>query len=138
MGNYFEPVLSEEQLAAYLDGILSTSESNMVEGLISSDPEMQEIQDAIDSVDYTFLYDIDEEVPIECVADDFTLPDVELDYNDAEDAFVESRYEGEIEYDEQEDFPSEPDEVNDYHNDSPDYSTDDSYCDNNDFDDISF
>lgn len=76
MGNYFEPVLSEEQLAAYLDGMLSAEENNMVEELISSSPEMAEIQDAIDSVDATYLYESDDEIPIECMADDFSLPDM--------------------------------------------------------------
>lgn len=76
MGNYFEPVLSEEQLAAYLDGMLSTEESNMVEELIDSNPEMLEIQDVIDSVDTTYLYEINDEIPIECLADDFSLPDI--------------------------------------------------------------
>jgi len=76
MGNYFEPVLSEEQMAAYLDGMLSTEESNMVEELIDSNPEMVEIQDAIDSVDNTFLYVTNDEIPIECLADDFSLPDI--------------------------------------------------------------
>ena len=76
MGNYFEPVLSEEQMAAYLDGMLSTEESNMVEELIDSNPEMVEIQDVIDSVDNTFLYVTNDEIPIECLADDFSLPDI--------------------------------------------------------------
>jgi hypothetical protein len=76
MGNYFEPVLSEEQMAAYLDGMLSTEESNMVEEVIDSNPEMVEIQDVIDSVDNTFLYVTNDEIPIECLADDFSLPDI--------------------------------------------------------------
>ena len=33
MGNYFEPVLSEEQMAAYLDGMLSTEENKLNEYL---------------------------------------------------------------------------------------------------------
>ena len=76
MGNYFEPVLSEEQMSAYLDGMLSTEESNMVEELIDSNPEMVEIQDALDSVDNTFLNVTNDEIPIECLADDFSLPDI--------------------------------------------------------------
>ena len=80
MGNYFEPVLSEEQMAAYLDGMLSTEESNMVEELIESCPEMKEIQNAIDSVDSLFVFETNEEIPIECLADDFSLPSI--DYND--------------------------------------------------------
>ena len=76
MGYYFEPVLSEEQMAAYLDGMLSTEESNMVEELIDSNPEMVEIQDVIDSVDTTYLYTTNDEIPIECLVDDFSLPNI--------------------------------------------------------------
>ncbi len=85
MGNYFEPILSEEQMAAYLDGMLSTEESNMVEELIDSNPEMVEIRDAIDSVDLTYLYEPNEEIPIECMADDFSLP--VLGYEDSRTTF---------------------------------------------------
>lgn len=83
MGNYFEPVLSEEQMAAYLDGMLSSEESNMVEELIESNPVMVEIQDAFDSIDNTYLYVTNDEIPIECLADDFSLPDIgnEEDYH---------------------------------------------------------
>lgn len=76
MENYFEPLLSEEQMAAYMDGMLSIEDSNMIENLIDSNPEMVEIQDAIDSVDNTYLYVINEEIPIECLADDFSLPNI--------------------------------------------------------------
>lgn len=83
MGNYFEPVLSEEQMAAYLDGMLPTDESAMVEELILSNQEMQEIQDAIDSVDYTYIYDSNEEIPLECMTDYFTLPNIDYNYDDS-------------------------------------------------------
>jgi len=76
MGNYFNYVLSEEQMAAYLDGMLSAEESNMIEELIDSNSEMVEIQDAIDAVDLTYLYETNYEIPIECMADDFSLPDI--------------------------------------------------------------
>lgn len=80
MATYFEPVLSEEQMAAYLDGMLSPEESNMVEEIIASTPEMEEILETIDSVDSAYIYEADEEIPIECFADDFSLPD--MDYYD--------------------------------------------------------
>ena len=98
MGNYFEPVLSEEQMAAYLDGMLSTEENNMVEELIDSNPEMAEIQDVIDSVDATYLYENDDEIPIECMADDFSLPNIgnvdhhETDYYDEDEHFDADSY----------------------------------------------
>lgn len=77
MGNFYNPVLTEEQMAAYLDGMLTTEENNMVEELISFSPEMKEIQEAVDAVDVSFIYNSDIEVPIECLADDFSLPDIQ-------------------------------------------------------------
>lgn len=74
MGNYIETLLSEEQMAAWLDDMLTDEESKMVEELLSNNTELQELQDAIDAVDITAVYDADEEVPVECLADDFTLP----------------------------------------------------------------
>lgn len=85
MENYCEPVLSEEQMAAYLDGMLSPEESYMVEETINSNPEMVEIQNVIDSVDSTYIYEIDQEIPIECMADDFSLPEISYDYSHFED-----------------------------------------------------
>ena len=79
MGNYIETILSEEQMAAWLDDMLTDEESSMVEELLSHSTELQEIQDVIDAVDITAVYDADEEVPVECLADDFTLPAIDLD-----------------------------------------------------------
>ena len=86
MVNYFEPVLSEEQMAAYLDGMLSADESNMIEELIDSNIQMTEIQDVIDSVDTTYLYETNNEIPIECLVDDFSLPDI--DYGESHTADI--------------------------------------------------
>ena len=134
MAHYFEPVLSEEQLAAYLDGMLSTEESNMVEDIIASDPEMAEIQEAIDSVDSAYIYETDEEIPIECLADDFSLPDMNDDYHHSDesytpDDFLEDGYDDE----------DIQDGINesDYQDDSSEVEHDDDFLDNN-FDDISF
>lgn len=82
MEKYFEPVLSEEQMAAYLDGMLSDEENDMIEGLIISNPELMEIQDVIDSVDSNYIYITDDEIPIECIADDFSLPEISSDFNE--------------------------------------------------------
>ena len=136
MGNYFEPVLSEEQMAAYLDGMLSTEESNMVEELIDSNPEMVEIQEAIDSVDTTYLYVTNDEIPIECLADDFSLPDIvqvedhhTVSY-DSDDYYDSDSYNEEYEnqdntYD------------TDYEDDSSDADYDDSFSEDG-YNDISF
>lgn len=87
MANYFEPILSEEQMAAYLDGMLSIEESNMVEELISSVPEMEEIRDTIDFIDSTYINESENEVPIECMADDFILPEVNAEYSQFGNAY---------------------------------------------------
>ncbi len=77
MGAFFDYPLSEEQMAAYLDGMLNAEQSNMVEELIASDPDMSGIQDAIDTVDASFIaFDTSEELPLECLADDFVLPEI--------------------------------------------------------------
>lgn len=77
MGRYDIFSLTEEQMAAYLDGMLSDEQSNMVEELIASDEDLQQIQDALDAVDSTFIgLDPAEDVPLECLADDFVLPEI--------------------------------------------------------------
>ena len=79
MERYFDPILSEEQLAAYLDGMMSVEESAMVEDIIAADPELQELQETIDCVDTAYIAGQGEDIPIECMADDFCLP--ELDFS---------------------------------------------------------
>lgn len=78
MENYIEPILSEEQMAAYLDGMLSVEECNMVEQRIESSPELTEIQEIIDVVDIASVYESENEIPIECITDDFVLPEMDL------------------------------------------------------------
>ena len=78
MENYIEPILSEEQMAAYLDGMLSVEERNMVEQRIESSPELTEIQEIIDVVDIASVYESENEIPIECITDDFVLPEMDL------------------------------------------------------------
>ena len=87
MGNYVEQVLTEEQYAAYLDGMLTPEESYMVEEIIASVPGMEEIQDAMDSIDSSYIHEIDNEVPIECLADDFVLPSEQLIYGQSEQIY---------------------------------------------------
>ena len=135
MGNYFEPVLSEEQMAAYLDGMLSTEENNMVEEIIESSPEMMEIQDAMDSVDSAYIYETNEEIPIECMADDFSLPDVGFNYQ-IDDSSDSDNYIDDEEYDVNSEYQDESFEA-DYQDESLENGHEDSFI-NNEFEDISF
>lgn len=129
MGYYFEPVLTEEQMAAYLDGMLSADESNMVEDMIDSSPEMVEIQNVIDSIDISYMYESSEEIPIECMADDFSLP--YIDDNHGMDSDDLEGYNYNEEFDAQNDYQNNHDEM--------DYQDEDSETDNldNGFDDFS-
>lgn len=137
MGKYFEPVLSEEQMAAYLDGMLSTEESNMVEELIDSNPEMEEIQDAIDSVDNTFLYVTNDEIPIECLADDFSLPDI--GHGEDDHAIISYDMENDDDTDGFNEEYNNQDNVYDteYQDESSDTENDDSFLEDG-YNDISF
>ncbi len=135
MGNYFEPVLSEEQLAAYLDGMLSAEENNVVEELISSSPEMAEIQDSIDSVDSTYLYENDYEIPIECMADDFTLPDVSYEEHHAIDSYDTDEYVDDDSYNEDDDYQDTSDGI-EYQNEDTGSEHEDSFL-QDEYDDIS-
>lgn len=85
MVSNFRPILSEEQMAAYLDGMLTAEECNIIEEMIDSDPDMLEIQSVIDSIDSSFIYETDYETPLECFADDFSLPNVRYEENDLMD-----------------------------------------------------
>lgn len=88
MNPHFQHTLSEEQLAAYLDGMLSAEESSYVESAIDSEPELQEIQEALDEVDSSYIaYDAMEEIPVECLSDDFVLPAIDTAYG--EDNFTD-------------------------------------------------
>ena len=137
MGYYFEPVLSEEQMAAYLDGMLSTEESNMVEELIDSNPEMVEIQDTIDSVDTTYLYVTNEEIPIECLADDFSLPDIgQGEVNHAIVSYDSDEYHDSDSYNEEYNNQNNIYDT-DYEDDSSDIEPDDSFSEDG-YNDLSF
>ena len=80
MGRTYTPVLSEEQMAAYLDGMLSPEENEMVETAITSDPMMGELLEVIDDVDAEMIVQADMEIPIDCLADDFVLPIFDDDF----------------------------------------------------------
>lgn len=125
MENYFEPVLSAEQMAAYLDGMLSTEESNMVEGVIELSPDMMEIQEMVDTIDSTLIYEIDNEIPIECLADDFSLPEMNYDsqlsndlYNTEEFLNDEELDDSSIHHDESSGMSDLEDSLNMEHNES--------------------
>lgn len=77
--------LTEEQMAAYLDGMLAPEEVAQVERLIGDNDTLQEIQEAIDDVDDIFLADnYDVEVPSECLEEHFILPDLDAYLTDTE------------------------------------------------------
>ena len=136
MENNFEPILSEEQLAAYLDGMLSTEESNMVEAIVDSNPEMIEIQEIIDSVDNAYIYAVDEEVPIELIADNFTLPDISLEYNHFDDTEYSEDLDS-YEENESSEYQEDLNDMDNYHGESLDMENDNSITDG-DMGDISF
>lgn len=86
MGVYIEPVLNEEQMAAYFDGMLTDEDSLAIELLTTNSPTLAEILNAIDAVDTAYIENAGGEVPLECMADDFVLPDVDDgDFMPAED-----------------------------------------------------
>lgn len=69
--------LTEEQFAAYLDGMLTPQEAQEVESAIAADDDLLGIQQAIDDVDDLLLTDnYDITAPDECLSDDFVLPDI--------------------------------------------------------------
>lgn len=136
MGNYYEQVLSEEQMAAYLDGMLTPEESNMVEELINSSPELVEIQDMIDSVDNTYFYETDEEIPIECLADDFSLPDVGYEYHNDISSYDLGDSADTDSYNEDYAYQDNSDDI-EYHDEDSDTIHEESFIDDGS-DDISF
>lgn len=136
MENYFEPVLSEEQMAAYLDGMLSTEENNMVEELIDSNPDMEEIQDALDSVDATFLYETNEEIPIECLADDFALPGIIYEDEHVDESFDSGEYADSDSYNDDYGYQDDSNEE-EYQEENTETVFDDTFSENG-YDDISF
>ena len=136
MGGYIESILSEEQMAAYFDGMLSTHESNMVEDLIASVPELQELQDDIDMVDDSYLYTIDEDVPIECMADDFELPEISMTPHFSERSQVEDfRATEEMidEYDNEDQLDDKDDSYEEFQNEDSEAHQQDDFQ-NNDYD----
>lgn len=77
MDKNFDPALTEEQLAAYLDGMLTDEENVVVENVIDNDEQMQGVMNDIDHTDSAYLnYDQNEDIPLEIMSDDFTLPEV--------------------------------------------------------------
>lgn len=82
-----QTLLTAEQLAAYLDGTLTDDENQIIENLISQDPQLQEITQVIDDVDELYTYAVEEEIPLECFANDFTLPEIitDVSYDDFQD-----------------------------------------------------
>jgi hypothetical protein len=86
--------LTAEQMAAYLDGMLSDEENQIVENLISQDAQLQEISDVIDAVDETYIYNDDVDIPLECYSDNFCLPEIETEvsYETHQEDFYDEHY----------------------------------------------
>lgn len=67
--------ISEEKMAAYLDGMLKAEAAMMVGLAIVDNSELLQIQDSIDDVDTLLLTENNDiEIPAECMSDDFELP----------------------------------------------------------------
>lgn len=70
--------LSEEKMAAYLDGMLKAEAAMMVGLAIIDNSELLQIQNSIDDVDATLLTENNDiEIPAECLSEDFELPFVD-------------------------------------------------------------
>ena len=132
MSNFFRHLLSEEQMAAYLDGMLTTEESSYVEEQIMDEPALLEIQDSLDDVDAELIaYDETQELPLECISDDFQLPLIDYGMMSEEDGDIIDS-----DNDSYSDDYYESDE-NGYQEDQADYDQGQSYSDSS-FDDMSF
>lgn len=89
MYNDFIPLVSEEQLGAFLEGKLSESENIRIRNLISHDESMKEIMDVNDIVDENIAMIEDSAFQYDCGQvdlDSFELPLVaglEMYYDDA-------------------------------------------------------
>jgi len=129
MSNTWIPTLSEEQFAAYLDGMLDTEESSMVEQAIADAPALQEIEDAIDETDYSFIVqDPMEEIPLECLADDFQLPAIGYDDYNSDNSYTGNEVGNDITlevYDEE--------VADDFHSDCDNESVDEGDYDDSDY-----
>lgn len=74
MENYLDPLMPEELMASYLDGTLSDEDTKIFENLIFENPELEDILYDLDLADANYIQDPNPEIPLECLADDFTLP----------------------------------------------------------------
>ncbi len=138
MEKYFNYPLSEEQMAAYLDGMLDSEQSSMVEDMIASDFDMQQIEEALDAVDSSYiLHDQNEEVPLELLADDFTLPEITMvdhDIDASDDSMHEDGHYNDGNDNGFDDYQNDDDNDNDSFDDPGDHVD----VDDAPFDDIGF
>lgn len=132
MENFISSLLTEEQMAAYLDGMMSTDESSIVEAMIASNPVLEELFDEIDSVDSSYINNLYAEIPEECLSDNFVLPDVDGGYADIDEAYDDDADDDSL----QDGHLQEADDNDDYDDDSAGTGNDDGF--GNDFDYVSF
>ena len=85
MANFYNPVISEETFAAWLDGALSSEQEAMFLDTCSHNEELQELLDANDQVeeDYENLVDNGFVIPSEFETD-FDIPQILDTSNDEE------------------------------------------------------
>lgn len=94
MNKHFNPAISEEKFAAWLDGMLPADEMRQIETLIENDSELQEcaaISEAIDTeiqdyINDEFLYQTDMEMLDESYIE---IPSVEMQGLDSTDTELE-------------------------------------------------
>lgn len=131
MEKAFDLPLTEEQMAAYLDGMLDSEQSSMVEDLIGNDFDLQQIEDAVDAVDAAYLnLDPSDELPLECLADNFVLPEIAL----ADDLYIDHNDDDHADHDDIDDHDID----DNYNHDDIDDAIDNHDIDDDTFDDFGF
>lgn len=118
MANFYNPVISEETFAAWLDGALSSEQEAMFLDTCSHSEELQELLDANDQIeeDYENLVENGVVLPSEFESD-FDIPQI-IDTNNDEELYSYDQIEP-YEQDEEDDL-----EGTNYHDDGCDYLSD--------------
>lgn len=119
MANFYNPVMSEETFAAWLDGAMSSEQEAMFLDACSHNEELQELLDANDQIeeDYENLIESGIVLPSEFEAD-FDIPQI-IDTSNDEELYSYDQVEP-YEQDEVDDF----DGLNNHEDDGCDYLSD--------------
>ena len=83
MNKHFNPAISEEKFAAWLDGMLSPIEMHDVSALVESDGDMQSLLSVANTLDDILIYNSGDYLQQDVFADslsptDFELPELNL------------------------------------------------------------